>query len=134
MKGYEAHHALFNRFAWTANKDLKALREDQRLLVPLDPDTHRELHQVVSHVPPLSYHMARHVLRAYSEFEADSYLHNVENLQRSIEEAMKHPRADKIERGVAELAIHSLDIQRPFLDDSGLTYYIGGGVRRAYDV
>ena len=68
--------------------------------------------------------MARHVLRAYSEFEADTYLHNVENLQRSIEEAMKHPRADRIEREVGALAVHALDTQKPFLDDSGLTYLI----------
>ena len=114
----ERHHTLFNRFAWTANKNLEALREDKRLIVPLDPDTHREVHESVSHVPPLSYHMARHVLREFTEYEADTYLHNVENLQRSIEHAKSHPRADRIERGVAELAIHSLDIQKPFIDES----------------
>ena len=129
----ERHHVLFNRYAYTANKDLEALREDRRLIVPLEHDVHQTLHREISHVPPLSYHMARHVLRAYSEFEADTYLHNVENLQRSIEEAMKHPRADRIERGVGALAVHALDIQKPFLDDSGLTYYIGGGVGRSYD-
>lgn len=115
----ERHHVLYNRYAYTANKDLAALREDKRLIVPLEHDTHAELHREISHVPPLSYHMARHVLRAYSEFEADSYLHNVENLQRSIEGAMKHPRADGIERGLGELAVHALDMQKPFLDDSG---------------
>ena len=120
----EAHHTLFNRYAWSANKDLKALREDKRLIVPLEHDVHKELHRAVSHVPPLSYHMARHVLRAYSEFEADTYLHNVENLQFSIEEAMKHPRADRLEREVGALAVHALDLQRPFLDDSGMTYLI----------
>lgn len=114
----ERHHTLFNRYAWTANSNLEALREDRRLIVPLDPDTHSELHQEISHVPPLSYHMARHVLKAYSEYEADTYLHNVENLQRSIEYAKSHPRADRIERGVADLAIHSLDIQKPFIDES----------------
>ena len=120
----ERHHPLFNRFAWTANKDLQALREDKRLIVPLEHDTHTELHRAVSHVPPLSYHMARHVLRTYSEYEADSYLRNVENLQRSIEEAMKHPRADRLERSVGALAVHALDLQRPFIDDSSTTYLI----------
>lgn len=114
----ERHHVAFNRFAWTANKNLEGLREDRRLIVPLDPDTHRELHQEVSHVPPLSYHMARHVLRAYSEFEADTYLHNVENLQFSIEEAMQHPRADRIERELGELTMYALDLQKPFIDES----------------
>ena len=114
----ERHHELFNRFAWTATNTLESLREDRRLIVPLDPDTHRELHQEVSHVPPLSYHMARHVLRAYSEFEADTYLHNVENLQWSIEEAMQHPRADRIERELGELTMYALDLQKPFIDES----------------
>ena len=132
-KGYEAHHTLYNRYAWTANKDLAALREDRRLIVPLDHDTHAELHRRVSHVPPISYHMAHRVLRNFAEYDDGTYLHNLESLQRSIEEAMKHPRADRIERGVGALAVHALDIQKPFLDDSGLTYYIGGG-RRAYDI
>lgn len=114
----EKHHTLFNRYAWTANQNLEALREDRRLIVPLDPDTHRELHKEVSHVPPLSYHMARHVLRAYSEYEADTYLHNVENLQRSIEHAKSHPRADRIEREVASTALYALDLQKPFIDES----------------
>lgn len=114
----ERHHTLFNRFAWNANNNLESLREDRRLIVPLDPDTHRELHQEVSHVPPLSYHMARHVLRAYSEYEADTYLHNVENLQWSIEEATQHPRADRIERELGELTMYALELQKPFIDES----------------
>ena len=114
----ERHHTLFNRYAWTANRDLENLREDRRLIVPLDPDTHKEVHQAVSHVPPLSLHMARHVLREFSEYDADTYLHNVENLQRSIEYAMGHPRADRLERSVGELAVYALDLQKPYIDES----------------
>ena len=114
----ERHHTLFNRYAWSANKDLESLREDRRLIVPLHPDTHRELHQEVSHVPPVSYHMARRALRNFSEFEDDTYLHNLENLQWSIEEAMHHPRADRIEREVGELAVYALELQKPFVDES----------------
>ena len=43
----EAHHTLFNRYAWTANKDLAALREDRRLIVPLEHDVHAELHREI---------------------------------------------------------------------------------------
>ena len=114
----ERHHCLYNRFAWTANKDLENLREDRRLIVPLHPDTHRELHQDVSHVPPISYHMARHVLREFAEYEPDTYLHNVENLQWSIEHATKHPRADRIEHEVGELAIYALELQKVYVDES----------------
>lgn len=123
----ERHHILYNRHAWTANKDLEALREDKRLIVPLDHDAHSELHRRVSHVPPISYHMARRVLRNFTEYGDDTYLHNLESLQFSIEEAMKHPRADRIERGVGALAVHALDMQKPFVDDSGMTYLIKYG-------
>lgn len=109
---------LYNRYAWSSNKSLEALREDRRLIVPLDPDTHKELHREVSHVPPLPYHMARHVLREFVEYDADTYLHNVEHLQWSIEKAMQHPRADKIEREVASTALYALDLQKPFIDES----------------
>lgn len=114
----QRHHIAYNRYAWTANSDLAAIRDDKRLIVPLDPDTHSELHNEISHIPPLSYHMARHVLREFSEYEADTYLHNVENLQWSIEHAMQHPRADKIERELGELTLYSLDLQKPFIDES----------------
>lgn len=114
----QKHHTAFNRFAWSANADLKAIREDQRLIVPLDPDTHKELHQNVSHVPPLSYHMARRVLRNFAEYDDDTYLHNIENLQWSIEEAMAHPRVDRIEHEVASTALYALDMQKPYIDES----------------
>lgn len=114
----QAHHTLFNRYAWTANSDLKAIREDRRLIVPLDPDTHRELHQSVSHVPPISYHMARRVLQNFAEYDTDTYMHNIENLQFSIEEAMSHPKADRIEHEIGDLALFALDLQKPYIDES----------------
>ena len=115
---YERHHVGFNKSAWIATRALRAIREDPRVIVPLHPDTHLELHQSVSHVPPLHYHTAGRALRNFSEYDNDTYLHNVENLQFSIEEAVRHPKADRLERDIAELAIYALELQKPFIDES----------------
>ena len=114
----ERHHLLFNRFAYESNTDLRAMREDRRLIVPLDHDTHKELHERVSHVPPVSYHIARRALINFKEYNpADNPIHDIDNLQFSIQEAIRHPRADLIEREVGELAIYALDIQKPFIQE-----------------
>lgn len=113
----QQHHILFNRRSWEATDTLKELRQDKRLITPLDPDTHRELHQAVSHVPPLSYHIARRALYTLSQFDyTDNPIEAADQLQLSIDEAMRHPRADTIERGVGELALLALELQKPFFE------------------
>lgn len=132
VRKLEQHHTLFHRYAWNANKELAALRNNPQLVVPLDHETHRELHAEVSHIPPLSLHVARHALRGFSDYGYTSnHLQAVGRLQRSIEAAARHPKADYIEKSIAELVCHGLDIQKPFLDDTDNTYYIGGRYGKA---
>ncbi len=115
---YNRHHILYNRQAWTNTPDLTALREDPRLITNIPVDIHQELHRQVSHVPPLSYHMARRVLRSIRDKNDEhSAVGNVLHLQESIEQACRHPKADIIEREVGSTAIRALELQKPFLDD-----------------
>lgn len=122
----ERHHILFNRRTWNATDELASLRGNRQLIVPLDTYTHRELHEEISHVPPLSMHLARHALMSFEEYGYTSdHLQAIGHLQSSIEAAARHPRADHIEKSLAGLVCHTLDLQKPFIDDSDTTYFIG---------
>lgn len=124
----ERHHILFNRKAWSANDELNTLRSDSQLIVPLEHDEHLELHQSISHVPPLSYHIARRALHTFDSYEhTDDHLEATERLQRSIEGAARHPRADMIEREIAWLATYALEIQKPFIETQTDNVYIDLG-------
>jgi hypothetical protein len=82
--------------------------------VPLEHDTHKELHKATPTVPLLGYFALYRVAR---DFRGDSrdYLGNIEEIQRVIEEAGKSPKAHYVERQVGELAIHVLELQKPFI-------------------
>ena len=110
------HHILYNRRLWNTYEETKSLRENPQLIVPLQPELHKELHDNVSYVPSLNYYLARHTLRVFTDFEpTDDSIEAINNLQFSIREAAMHPRADYIEKEVARLAIHSLTLQKPFI-------------------
>lgn len=119
------HHALFNRTAWNSNVHAKALRDNPLLIVPLDVDTHQDLHEAVSYVPLLSPHIARAALYNFQDFgSTDNPIVATGNLQSSIEGAAKHPRADYIEREVARCAVHALELQKPYLNNHRVRRYV----------
>ncbi len=110
------HHTQFPACLHNAVPPLARIRQDYRLIVPLDRTTHDALHKELPLVPPLSFHLANRALNNLQDYLfTDDYVRNLDNYQRSIEDAMKHPRATRIERGLAELTMHALDIQKPFI-------------------
>lgn len=128
----ERHHILFDKRSYEATNDLLELRRDPRLIVPLDHDTHRELHQSVSHVPPLSRYIARSALYNFLQFDyTDDGVEAIDQLQLSIDRALKHPRADVIEKSVGNAALLSLELQKPFIDPTRGTRIIDLGKYRA---
>lgn len=113
----ERHHILFNKRAWSSYEEGRSLRESPSLIVPLESDIHRELHRNVPIVPLLGYYSLSSVAAGY---EPDyKPLKDISQLQSLIERTKTHPRAHGIEKGLADLAIHALDLQRPFLIASG---------------
>lgn len=112
----EQHHILHDRISWESRRDGEELRRDKSLIVPLEHDVHAELHRETPAVPLLGYFALR---RVNSSYEAGTnYLENVENLQRSIEEAGNSPKAHYVEKQVGELTIHVLELQKPFIADA----------------
>lgn len=97
-----------------ANKDNKWLRNNGLgMIALLEPDAHRALHIECPGVPPLDVWSAQ---RARSVFKG----HHDPNLavvdyMRSVEHAIRSPKSHHIERAVAQLVIHAVDLQRPFI-------------------
>lgn len=115
----ERHHELFDRKTWSSRPELAALRGDAQLIVPLEHDVHRELHANITYVPSLSLYVARAALGAFGEYgHTPDHLLATERLQAAIEEAVTHPKTDRIEREVGLLAVHALDLQKPYIKES----------------
>ena len=110
------HHTQFSRASHEAMPNTARLREDRRLIVPLDIEIHDELHRNVAAVPTIPHYIAGRALSLFREFgDAGHPLENLENYMRSIEEAKKHPRTSELERRMADLTIFAIDLQRPYI-------------------
>ncbi len=112
------HHGNFPRNQHDSMTTSRIIRADSRLIFPIEADVHNELHRNVSLVPVLSHYVG---MRAYSLFKQEGDLgdpiKNIENWQRSIEEAIKHPRADILEQHIGLLAVHAYDLQKPYIQE-----------------
>ena len=120
------HHTQFSRASHEAMPNTARLREDRRLIVPLDIETHNELHRNVAAVPTIPHYMAGRALSLFRDFgDAGHPLGNLENYMRSIEEAKKHPRTSELERRMADLTIYACELQIPFIKEG----YVEVGVK-----
>lgn len=109
------HHILFQRQEWTLRPEAEELRNTSTLIPELDYDAHNALHRECSFVPTLGFYTLRHVIREFEE--GRNTMQSMDRLMRSIEDAARHPRATEIEQAIAELAVHAIDIQRPYIDE-----------------
>lgn len=113
-KNYQdRHHILHHRQEWDLRPESAALRGDPSLIPLIDRTVHEELHRVSPAVPLLSYHVLVRVLNLY-EPQRD-VIDSMDNLMLTIDHAARHRRAHRVERGIANLAIEALDIQRAVL-------------------
>lgn len=123
MARKEEHHLLHDRVSWESRDTGKLIRRNRGLIVPLESDNHAELHRQTPVVPLLGYHALYRVAREYRS-SGNNYLKNIELLQFAIEEAGSSPKSHEVERQVGQLAIHVLDLEKPFVADeySGKLY------------
>ena len=110
----QRHHLLFNRRAWSSYKEGQSLRETPSLIIPMEHEAHAELHRNVPIVPLLGYYGLVNVRNRF--VPTGDHRTDIEGLQRSIEQSTKHPRSHRLEKGLAELAIHAIDLQKPYLE------------------
>lgn len=110
----ERHHILNPQAMWRVWPVLKSLRENHWLIPPIDGEIHGMLHDAVSGVPPLTYHVARAALSDFVPVR-DDYVGSLDSLITSIDKAARGPRIDHIQRSIAGLSVHALELQRPFI-------------------
>lgn len=108
------HHILFPRKLHDAHPDTKALRREQLLIPNIAIIGHTALHREVAIVPPLDRFTAGRVLRDFYPVR-DNHVKSMEELMRSIESAMKHPKSQELERMNAAVAVHAIEAQIPFV-------------------
>lgn len=112
----DRHHIVHERREWSLRPEANFIRESPGLILPIEREAHNELHRNCPAVPLLGYHA---LLRTRSLFEeGDDQLQSTEHLMTAIEQASKHPKAHIIEKHLAELAVWSLDLQRPYIADA----------------
>ena len=109
----DKHHVLHNRVEWSARPQAAALRESPPLIPLIDRDIHNELHAIAPPVPLLGYYALNRIATLYQP--QDSTIASLDSLISAIDKAGKHPKAHRVERGMAELAISAIEIQRAIL-------------------
>lgn len=114
----EKHHELFNKREWEAREQYKDLRNNGGLIVPMHKEYHDELHKSVRLVPTLGYNGIMAVHREF--YRGRSYIDTLDNLMFAVESAKNNERLSSIERGLAELALDALDLQRPFIQEGAV--------------
>lgn len=114
------HHIIHHRRLHEATPEHKKFRHKQMGMVALmGADEHRELHAAVPGVPVLDIFAQQRVARLYRP--THDIMDNIELYMLAVEQAMASPKSHTIERQLANLVIHAVDLQRPFIRE-GLIY------------
>lgn len=108
------HHILFSKNHWNSTPETKTLRQNRSLIVPLELNTHNELHREIVSVPLPSYHIARRVAREFMPYPGDE-LKTLDQLMSCFDTAITHPRCGPLEAQLGGLIIESLYAQRKYL-------------------
>lgn len=113
------HHVLFSRRQHSIDPNNRYLRNNSGLIVPMEIDAHTELHKNCPLVPPLPEHLAQFVLSQIKPRRGD-YLGNMDKFLLATERAMKRPRTHIIEKEMARVTLHAVEIQKPFIQDGAI--------------
>lgn len=113
VKKNNNHHILFSRRQWEAEPLGKRLREDGSLIFNMDMGTHQELHAHVPQVPLLGHHALLGTFNRYNPTYNPTK--DIDGLCIAIERSSRHPRAHRLERHLAGLAIEAIQLQKPYI-------------------
>lgn len=116
MSFRDKHHVLHDRQEWTLRPQAERLREIPTLVPEMDRRDHDRIHAICPSVPLLGYHTLQIVQNRF--VEGRTTLQSMDNLMAAIERSKSHPRAHQIEKDLADLAIHAIDLQRPLIAEA----------------
>ncbi|MCL2445064.1 hypothetical protein FWD07_03045 [Candidatus Saccharibacteria bacterium] len=115
---YNRHHILFYRREWAEHSEARALRGRKSLIPRLDESVHNALHDNFReqnlHVPILGAQTLNLVNRLYEV--GGNQFHSIDNLLSSIDKAATFT-PNSTSRELAELAIHTIQLQIPYIRD-----------------
>lgn len=112
----KGHHVLFEAKLWQAHSVNNELRSKPGLIIPIRHDVHNELHREIKTMPVPSYDQGNSVLGIYRD-NPDDHIRSVYNLMRAFEQAIGHPRVRENERMMGQFAVHTLEIQLPYIKE-----------------
>lgn len=117
----ERHHYIFPAKQHESSIISREIRTMGRNIGKIDHDSHVELHKEIPFVPVMSNFMAIQALKKLRDFDYSSNpIHNIENLQRSIEYGYTTGRQNYIETTLGELTVHTLDLQKKYFKGNTL--------------
>lgn len=116
----DRHHVLERRTDWESNKLSAKLRRTKSLIPEIPRDLHNKLTDDCPIVPLLG-------MRALQLVDADfrpsnDTLNSIDRLLCSINKASKSEALHWIERDLAELCMHSIEMQLPYLKGNIITH------------
>ena len=109
----DKHHVLHTRQEWDLRPESAALRSSPPLIPLVERTVHDEVHRIAPAVPLLSYYVLMRTVRLYEP--QSTTVDSIDNLMLSIDKASQHRKAHHVERGIADLAIEALTVQRAIL-------------------
>ena len=112
----DQHHLLWDRVSWSTRLESRYLRETPSLVPRIERVTHNEIHAECPIIPVLGFHALQRVIRTFQPI--GNTMHDIELLQLSIDKGTKHPKTHPVERSMAELTLHAIDLQKPFLQEA----------------
>ena len=112
----ERDHALYPEKVHESTRFTRLLRRNPSLIIPMDGQVHEAKHQAISTIPLLDRFTAQ---RVHSSFEPNpnDHIESVYKYMRAIEEAIKRPNTQDIERSLGLLAVHAMELQLPFFKE-----------------
>ena len=109
----KAHHILYTGAAYDSHFATRKLRSMPEHIVPMDEEIEGVLHKNIPVIPLLGHHAAMYVLKNYDPHP--NVLRTMPRLMTSIEESVRIHQAKPIERELALLTVHALELQLPFI-------------------
>ena len=112
------HHICFPKTLHNAQMPSKEIRNNRWLIVPLDHETHNELHRNIGLVPVLGWLMETKIAKEFYPHPGD-YVKTVEELAHIVHEVTGNFRTPYLEKEIGNLIVCSLEMQLEYIE-SGL--------------
>ena len=111
---HSCHHILETRSDWTSNKLANRLRTVGELMPELWQPAHDSLTRACPIVPLLGYKALELVTADFRPVK-DNTMNSIDRLLCTINKVSNNQSMHQIERQLAELAMHSIETQIPYI-------------------